>query len=169
MIDDTKRISDERLAEVARYYDCDRAIRQCPHGEYVWSQRHCEYCDEVKAITDELKELRARGECCFHAFAADAGEWSQRTFGRDSERGPEGPLHHLEREVAEALAARDDVTEYADCLLLILDASRRAGFDSHALLNAAIAKLEVNKARTWGKPNAKGFVEHLPVTEVPNQ
>ncbi len=79
-------------------------------------------------------------------------EWSQKTFGTDQERGPIGALKHLEREAKEAWENPSDIVEYADCLLLILDASRRAGFALEALVDAACAKHEVNKGRTWPAP-----------------
>ena len=34
-------------------------------------------------------------------FWNEQGEWSQKTFGLDSERGPLGPLKHLEKEARE--------------------------------------------------------------------
>jgi hypothetical protein len=53
--------------------------------------------------------------------------WSQATFGSDEVRGPIGALRHLEKEAKEAQDATGDIVEYADCLLLLLDASRRGG------------------------------------------
>src|SRR5688500_7375797 len=60
-----------------------------------------------------------------HQLWLDQAEWSQATFGSDDERGPIGALKHLAKEAVEAQAAPDDEEEYADCLLLILDAARR--------------------------------------------
>ncbi len=89
--------------------------------------------------------------------------WSQATFGTDTERGPLGPLKHLAKEAVEAQSGPPwDLTELCDCLFLICDATRRAGFTYDQLLAAAWAKLEVNKARKWAKPT-KGdeAVEHV--------
>jgi hypothetical protein len=94
-------------------------------------------------------------------LAANAAEWSQQTFGPDNVRGPLGPLKHLEKEAREAQKEPTDLTEYADCLLLILDASRRAGFSVDQVIDAAFVKLEVNKARTWPKPVDDMPVEHV--------
>lgn len=94
-------------------------------------------------------------------LAYDQARWSQATFGRDSERGPIGPLRHLEKEAREAQANPTDPLEYADCLLLILDASRRAGISPLQLIRAATAKMLVNKGRTWPTPDADGPVEHV--------
>ena len=96
-----------------------------------------------------------------HALAADHADWSEATFGATAERGPVGPLRHLEKEVAEALAQPYDAAEYADLLLLVLDASRRAGLSSRALVTAARAKLDVNKARDWPAAAPDQPVEHV--------
>jgi NTP pyrophosphatase (non-canonical NTP hydrolase) len=101
-------------------------------------------------------------------FHAEQAAWSQATFGKDTERGPIGPMLHLAKEVEEVLAdirtpnAADKLPEeFADCLFLLFDASRRAGISYDALLNAAWVKLEKNKRRTWPKPKSNDEpVEH---------
>lgn len=59
-------------------------------------------------------------------LAAEHAAWSQVTFGSDDERGPEGPLRHLLKEIDEVAANPGDISEHADVGLLWLDASRRA-------------------------------------------
>ena len=51
--------------------------------------------------------------------------------------------------------------ELADCLILLLDASRRAGVKPLPLIKAAQAKMKVNKARAWPKPVSDEPVEHV--------
>jgi len=85
-------------------------------------------------------------------FISDQSKWSQETFGSDEVRGPIGPLKHLEQEAKEAQEAPNDIEEYADCFLLLLDATRRAGFTFRELLKASEEKLEVCKSRKWGAP-----------------
>lgn len=85
------------------------------------------------------------------ALIADQSEWSQATFGRDTERGPVGALKHLALEAKEAETDPTNIVEYADCFLLILDATRRAGFSFDELLDAAATKMVVNKLREWPK------------------
>jgi len=75
-------------------------------------------------------------------------DWSQKTFGADVVRGPIGALQQLAKEAMEAAALPTDKTEYAACMLLVLDASRRAGIDPQQLVDAAQAKLEVCRLRT---------------------
>lgn len=91
----------------------------------------------------------------------DQADWSQKTFGSDSERGPIGPLKHLIKEANEAIANPTDPSEYADCLILILDASRRAGIKVMQLIEAAQAKMKKNKAREWPKCEASNSEEPI--------
>jgi hypothetical protein len=97
----------------------------------------------------------------FEAFAADHAEWSQATFGSDNVRDWTGPLAHLRRELVEIEQQPDDIMEWADALLLLLDASRRAGIHAGTLLGAAEHKLAVNRERTWQPPNVDGSIEHV--------
>lgn len=85
-------------------------------------------------------------------LCAEQAEWSQRTFGSDQERGPLGALRHLELEAREAQENPDDPSEFADCLLLIIDAARRAGIGAEELLQHAHEKLEICKQRKWPSP-----------------
>lgn len=94
-------------------------------------------------------------------IAVEQSEWSQATFGSDQERGPKGALLHLEKEAREAFEAPGDVTEFADCLLLVLDASRRAGFEPAYLLQQTYHKLQICKQRNWPKPDGDKPVEHI--------
>ena len=92
--------------------------------------------------------------------------WSQATFGPDSERGPVGPLKHLEKEAREAQAempgSTEQESEIVDCLFLVFDAARRAGITHDRLFRAAFEKLEINKRRKWEKPESDNEpVEHV--------
>lgn len=91
----------------------------------------------------------------------DQAQWSRATFGPDDKRGPAGPLKHLIKEAKEALADPTDIVEYADCLLLILDATRRAGFTLTRLLDAAAVKQAENRRRSWPAPTDDEPVEHV--------
>jgi hypothetical protein len=92
----------------------------------------------------------------------DQAAWSQQTFGSDAVRGPAGPLHHLKLEADETLASPTDRHEYADLLLLVLDASRRAGISLQSLILSAREKHEINRRRHWPKPSTNAPVLHLP-------
>lgn len=75
-------------------------------------------------------------------------EWSVRQFGNV---GPIGPLKHLAKEAIEAAEAPDDISEFADIIMLVWDATRRAGFSDEQLAEAVAEKLERNKRRAWGE------------------
>ena len=74
-------------------------------------------------------------------------EWSDRQFGNV---GPVGPLKHLAKEANEAAEAPDDISEFADIIMLVWDATRRAGITDEQLAIAVAEKLERNRRRQWG-------------------
>lgn len=98
----------------------------------------------------------------------DQARWSQKTFGSDDERGPLGAIRHLRKEVDEIEANPDDPEEYADALLLLMDAGRRAGFSFATIVYEAAAKQTVNERRQWPaitSDNAEQPVEHIETQE----
>lgn len=77
----------------------------------------------------------------------DVYKWSIETFGVD--RAP-AKLSHLGEEVKEAIdSPRGDHSEFADILLLTLDAAASAGLTAQDLINQTRDKLEVCKSREW--------------------
>jgi hypothetical protein len=125
--------------------------------------------EQVTAIQQVSTKLKEENQALktpkktIEEIAADAAIWSQLTFGSDEVRGPIGPLKHLEKEAKEVQEKPDDLVEYADCLLLVLDSARRAGFSLRQLLDATDAKLQINKKRVWPKPQPgqeKEAIEH---------
>jgi NTP pyrophosphatase (non-canonical NTP hydrolase) len=111
-------------------------------------------------------------------FWVEHAAWSRETFGQDHVRGPVGAMKHLAKEVQEVLAELADwpcgtrdakkekdaklIEEFADCVFLVFDACRRAGFDYQQLVRACFDKLEKNKVREWQKPTAGDEpVEHV--------
>ncbi len=97
----------------------------------------------------------------------DHAEWSQETFGSDTELGPIGALKHLQKEADEAMDDPSDVMEYADMLLLLIDSARRAGHTWDGLVNAADEKLHtVLKSRTYPKPKDGEPSFHVKGVEV---
>ncbi len=77
------------------------------------------------------------------------------------QRGPEGALKHLAKEVQEVIEDPTNLIEYADCLFLIFDSCRRAGFTFDELLDAAFYKLAVNKRRKWNVAKEGEPAEHV--------
>jgi len=98
----------------------------------------------------------------------ETGTWGDATFPRSTARSV---MAHLTEEIdelaveVEAFGAnavptnRDALAEEAaDCMLLLLHIAHKCGFD---LEKAARAKLECNRARTWGEPDERGVVRHV--------
>lgn len=103
----------------------------------------------------------------FSDLVQDQAEWSRKVFGPDDVRGPVGPLKHMMKELdieiiswiegfIEGAGGHSDLAEqeyvkkeFADLLILYLDAMRRAGFKMHTIVKAAIEKMEENKKREW--------------------
>jgi hypothetical protein len=92
---------------------------------------------------------------------SEAAKFSNKTFGDEFERGPEGPINHLKKEVNELLESPLDRHEYADCFLLLVDAYRRAGGNIYDMLKAVEEKIEINKNREWGSPDENGIINHI--------
>lgn len=142
----------------------------------------CPACGDLDGCHMPAKIFQDR--LSFEEFWGELSVWSQATFGADSVRGPEGPTKHLAKEVLVELlgmekwkaenvlsglptqgACLDDVEEYADCIFLVFDACRRAGFTCEDLRVAVNRKLKVNKARKWGPPSATEPTEHVRTPE----
>lgn len=98
-------------------------------------------------------------ETAIQRLQNEQGLWSDATFGANRE--PSAPLAHLVKELGELLDAPRDRMEYADCLMLLLDAYRKAGGTADDLVQACFQKLEINKQREWGEPDENGVVEHI--------
>jgi len=109
----------------------------------------------IAALWESVHKAAAQqGLHPFDHLWGEQAKFSQKTFGPDQERGPIGAIRHLQEEAKELEAKPDDVVEYADCLLLILDAARRNGMTPDDLLYQAFTKLQVNRRRKWPKPAA---------------
>ncbi|HGP2286907.1 TPA: dATP/dGTP pyrophosphohydrolase domain-containing protein [Salmonella enterica] len=96
-------------------------------------------------------------------------EWSDKTFG---DVGHIGPLKHLSKEVLEAAAEPEDLSEWADMQFLLWDAQRRAGFSDKQITQAMIEKLAVNKKREWPEPKdgePRLHIKEQPAPVVPEE
>jgi NTP pyrophosphatase (non-canonical NTP hydrolase) len=74
-------------------------------------------------------------------------------------------LAHLKQELEEVadpdLSFASRRLEFADCLLLLFGAAHAAGMTYADITEAISHKMEVNKKRKWGKPDADGVVNHI--------
>lgn len=88
----------------------------------------------------------------------DLRKWTGKQF---PERTMHSILSHLKSEIEELEAAPKDIMEFADCFMLLLDAASFQDIYMSDIWRAIGEKLEINKKRDWGNPNADGFVEHI--------
>lgn len=99
----------------------------------------------------------------------DISKWQNETFGHATALSK---MAHLEEEVSElndelVLASagfpeEEKVrSEFADCFILLYGAANSHGLTYEDICEAIAAKMKVNKARKWGKPDANGVVNHL--------
>ena len=75
----------------------------------------------------------------------ESGHWIAKTFPGET---LEEKLKHLQEEIDELKKCPSDPMEMADCALLLFDIATYHGVD---LLDAARAKLEINRTRKWEK------------------
>lgn len=98
-------------------------------------------------------------------------EWSDASFGKTDRTI--GILNHLKEEVEEVIEAKNNyeedptglaqhrmASEFADCLILILDAARKSDLNTDLLLQASEYKMTINRNREWGDPNKQGYHKH---------
>lgn len=98
-------------------------------------------------------------------------EWSDQTFGSDDRTI--GILNHLKEEVEEVLEAKNNfeenpdglnqqrmASEFADCLILLLDAARKSDLNTDLLMQAAEYKMTINRNREWKPANSQGYHKH---------
>jgi len=90
---------------------------------------------------------------------ARISEFSNVKFGQ---RPYTAPLHHMSKEVLEAIES-GEAEEYADILLLLLDSwsKRFPGSSTDELLHAAESKIDILWTRKYGEPDENGVYEHI--------
>ena len=70
-------------------------------------------------------------------------------------------LAHCHREITELRADPNDISEWADVLILFLGAAACQCISSEDLIRAAHAKMDVNECRKWGEPDGEGVCRHI--------
>lgn len=91
-------------------------------------------------------------------FQEDTQAWARRVF---PDQTLSGKFAHLMDELIEITERPDDRSEWADALILLLDAAALAGLTAEQLLDAAIEKMAVNRERQWGEADEDGIVRHI--------
>jgi len=93
-------------------------------------------------------------------------EWQRETFPNATVFSK---LAHLEQELEElvmALHSENETEEskrmeFADCFLLLYGAAAAHGMSYGDICTAIDQKMEINRNRTWGKPDENGVVNHI--------
>jgi len=88
----------------------------------------------------------------------DIADFTDNVFGQSN---PVSKLHHLQEEVAELIEEPEDTLEWADCMILLIDAAKKAGHDMDDLYGFIQAKMDINKKRKWSAPDENGVVRHV--------
>jgi hypothetical protein len=130
-----------------------------------WCPTHEQILDWFKARLSDFASLRQHQEEELQKLMDDILEWSGKTFINESSYSK---IKHLEREVYELENAifheqgkEETEMEFADCFMLLLASSKMEGMTASRLIEVAREKLEINKKRTWGKPDKDGVCQHL--------
>lgn len=87
-------------------------------------------------------------------FQSEVNKWQTETFPASTANSK---IAHLRQEIEELAEHPKDAAEMADILILLCGIASLAGVD---LLEAAKAKMEINRKRTWGTPDKDGVVKH---------
>ena len=74
-------------------------------------------------------------------------EWSRKTFGPGGRTA--GVIDHIRSELVEIEEDPDDLSEWADVIILAFDGAWRAGWDPAEIIDAVKAKQAKNEARKW--------------------
>lgn len=75
--------------------------------------------------------------------------WSYSTFGTPAERGSDGVIDHLKKEIHEVEQNPRDLEEWIDIIMLAIDGASREGHSPEEIAIALSNKLERNKCREW--------------------
>lgn len=135
--------------------------RKC-HGRGEHLNPHWSYCD-IKCETcggSGLVKVPIADVEKFNEFVRNRRAFSYETFGSPKYRGAIPPLNKLLEEVSELIAKPHDTMEWADCLLLFLDAADRQGYSVDDLIDFSNEKLKINKTRKW-RSDEHGVFSHV--------
>lgn len=114
-----------------------------------WENEHdprCQACaqSELAAMPGSVSE-----------FQSEVSKWAYQTFPHQT---PHSKMAHLRKEIDELAENTSDGEEMADCFILLLNLAEMAGVD---LMTEARRKMEINRKRKWGAPDADGVCHHV--------
>jgi hypothetical protein len=88
----------------------------------------------------------------------DIAAWSSVQFPHQT---PHSKITHMQSELIELDEDPDDIEEFADCFMLLIDTARLSGYNMNDIFWAVWAKLKINKEREWGEPDEHGVCYHV--------
>jgi hypothetical protein len=117
-------------------------IQGCPI-DGILNDPRCAYCRAFRGMRDA------------QTIFVEVGEWGAETFPASTDQAK---LAHLAKEFDELRAAPSSGEEMADMVMILSHLAYAHGVDLMAEIGK---KLEVCRARRWGRPDAEGVVEHI--------
>ena len=115
---------------------------ECPI-DGILNDPRCAYCRAFRGDRDDS------------TIFVEVGEWGSRTFGNSSDQSK---LAHLAKEFDELRADPGSGEEMADMVMILSHLAYTWDIDLMAEIRR---KLEICRARKWGKPDADGVIEHI--------
>ena len=88
----------------------------------------------------------------------DIGAFTDVTFPKATARSK---ALHMSEEAKEAADDPSDILEWADCMILLLDGARKAGYSTQDIYAGVLRKMEINKNRRWEIPDGEGIARHV--------
>lgn len=90
-------------------------------------------------------------------------QWQKETFGSATAMSK---MNHLIEEIVELqddllVNAKDRRLEFADCFLLLFGCAAADGMSYDDICSCIDEKMEINRKRTWGKPQENGVIKHI--------
>lgn len=125
----------------------------------------CSHCAR-ELYAAGVRDVRWRGPATrLDEVAIEVVAWQRETFPTEAQGGALPAARHLLREIEEIAADPEDAEEWADAYMLALSVQDRlklGALERGIHLGTEVArKLEINKSRSWGEPDAEGVIEHV--------
>lgn len=101
-----------------------------------------------------------------NALQSEIKDWADLTFGYNGKPSILASIEHLKDEVDELGGAieqePDNIPyEFADCFIILMHCAKSCRMDMVDVLDAVEEKMDINRRRTWGKPDSRGVVNHI--------
>jgi hypothetical protein len=151
MSTDRYKILTEALdALESEFRQCEELGDVLTHDSLMWNrglQAAVQTLLKLRALPGGMPPPQEPRAFDFHAHLERQREWSSRTFGPGNRTA--GVVDHIRKELTEIEEHPDDLSEWADVVILGLDGFWRAGATPEQIIAAIVAKQVKNEARVW--------------------